>query len=234
MPPVAGVLSREASMNRLGVFFSSSIGKKVVMAVTGIVLFGFVVGHMFGNLQVYLGPKALNDYGVFLREFLHGQGLWIARAVMGACVVLHVWAATSLTLANRAARPVGYRMQHYDESSYASRTMRWSGVILFLFVWYHLMHFTFGNVHPSFQEGNVYHNFIAGFSVPWVSGFYILAMLCLGLHLYHGVWSMLQSLGLSHPRYDHLRHAFATLVTVAVVAGNISFPVAVLTGFIHE
>ena len=224
MPPVAGLLT----------LLGSSIGKKVVMAVTGIVLFGFVVGHMLGNLQVYMGPQALNDYAVFLREFLHGQGLWITRALLIACVVLHIWAATSLTLANRAARPVGYRLHQYQESTYASRTMRWSGVILFLFVWYHLMHFTFGNVHPSFEEGNVYHNFIAGFSTAWVSGFYILAMLCLGLHLYHGVWSMLQTLGLSHPRYDHLRHAFATLITVVVVAGNISFPIAVLTGFIHE
>ncbi len=112
--------------------------------------------------------------------------------------------------------------------------MRWSGVILLLFVIYHLLHFTFGSVHPSFEPGRVYHNFIAGFRVPWVSGFYVVAMLCLGMHLYHGAWSMLQTLGLSHPRYNHLRHAFATLLTVVVVAGNISFPLAVLTGFLHE
>jgi succinate dehydrogenase / fumarate reductase cytochrome b subunit len=221
-------------MNRLAAFWGSSIGQKIVMAVTGVVLFGFVVGHMVGNLQVYLGPQAMNDYAVFLRELLHGSGLWIARGVLLGSVVLHVWAATSLTLANRAARPVGYRAQQYVESSYASRTMRWSGVILALFVAYHLMHFTFGNAHPSFEEGNVYHNFVVGFQQPLVSAFYALAMLCLGLHMYHGVWSMLQTLGISHPRYDHLRHAFATLISAFVVAGNLSFPLAVLTGFLTE
>jgi succinate dehydrogenase / fumarate reductase cytochrome b subunit len=112
--------------------------------------------------------------------------------------------------------------------------MRWSGVIVLLFIVYHLLHFTLGTVHPSFVHGRVYHNFVAGFRVPWVSGFYILATLCLGLHLYHGVWSMLQSLGLNHPRYNNLRHAFATLIAVVVVAGNISFPLAVLTGFLRE
>jgi succinate dehydrogenase / fumarate reductase cytochrome b subunit len=154
--------------------------------------------------------------------------------VLLASVALHVWAATSLTLDNRAARPVGYRAQRYQESSYASRTMRWSGVILALFVAYHLMHFTFGNAHPSFVEGDVYHNFVVGFRQPLVSGFYVLAMLCLGLHMYHGVWSMLQTLGASHPRYDHLRQAFATLISVAVVAGNVSFPLAVLAGWLAE
>jgi succinate dehydrogenase / fumarate reductase cytochrome b subunit len=220
-------------MTRLAAFLGSSIGKKIVMACTGVVLFGFVVGHMLGNLQVYLGPEAMNAYAVFLRELLHGSGLWIVRGVLLGCVGLHVWAATSLTLANRAARPVGYRSQRWNESTYASRTMRWSGVILLLFVVYHLMHFTIGNAHPSFDEGNVYRNFVVGFRQPLASGFYILAMLCLGLHLYHGVWSMLQTLGLSHPRYDHLRHAFATLITVVVVTGNISFPLAVMTGVLE-
>jgi len=204
------------------------------MAVTGLVLFGFVIGHMLGNLQVYLGPKALNDYGEFLREFLHGQGLWIARLVLIGCVSLHIWAATSLTLMNRAARPIGYRARQYEESTFASRTMRVSGVIVLLFVVYHLMHLTFGNVHPSFVTKDVYHNFIAGFQVPWVSGFYVIAMLCLGLHLHHGVWSMLQTIGLSHPRYDRLRHACATLITVIVIGANVSFPIAVLAGFLHE
>jgi len=212
----------------------SSIGKKVVMAATGLVLFGFVVGHMLGNLQLYVGPKALNDYGEFLREFLHGQGLWLARAVLLACVGLHVWAATSLTLMNRAARPVGYRARQYEESTYASRTMRVSGVVVLAFVVYHLMHFTFGNVHPSFVAHDVYHNVVAGFQVPWVSGFYVLAMLCLGLHLHHGVWSMLQTLGLSHPRYDRLRQAFAGVITLIVIGANISFPIAVLAGLVHE
>jgi succinate dehydrogenase / fumarate reductase cytochrome b subunit len=213
-------------------FFGTTVGKKAIMGVTGIVLVGFVVGHMLGNLQVYLGPEAMNGYAVFLREALHGTGLWIARTVLAIAAVLHVWAATSLTLTSRSARPVGYRAMEHRESTYASRTMRWSGPILLLFVVYHVMHLTFGTVHPSFVEGDVYHNFVSGFrSVP-VSLAYIAAMLALGLHLYHGTWSMLQSLGLSHARYNHLRHALSTLVTVAVVAGNVSFPVAVLTGLL--
>lgn len=203
------------------------------MAVTGFILFGFVVAHMIGNLQAYLGPEALNAYAVWLRELLHGAGLWIARAVLLLSVILHIWSATALTIDNRRARPVGYRRREYDRSTYASRTMVWSGPILLLFIIYHLLHFTFGTVHPSFVEGNVYHNFVAGFQVVPVSIFYIVAMLALGYHLYHGIWSMLQTLGLSHPRYNFLRHGFAGLMTAIVVVGNISFPLAVLTGVIR-
>jgi succinate dehydrogenase / fumarate reductase cytochrome b subunit len=215
-----------------GRFFRSSIGMKVVMALTGVILFGFVIAHMLGNLQVYLGPTALNTYAENLRHL--GALLWLARGVLLVSVLLHIWSATALTLMNRAARPAGYREKEHRESTYASRTMRWSGVLLLLFIVYHLLHLTFGTVHPDFVAGDVYHNFIVGFRPALVSGFYILAMLALGLHLYHGVWSFLQTLGLSHPRYNHLRHAFATLVTVIVVAGNISMPVAVMAGWIDE
>jgi succinate dehydrogenase / fumarate reductase cytochrome b subunit len=196
-------------------FAASTIGKKVVMAVSGFILFGFVVAHMIGNLQAYMGPEALNAYAVWLRELLHGAGLWIARAVLLLSVILHIWSATALTIDNRRARPVGYRRREYDRSTY------------------HLLHFTFGTVHPSFVEGDVYHNFVAGFQVVPVSIFYIVAMLALGYHLYHGIWSMLQTLGLSHPRYNFLRHGFAGLMTAIVVVGNISFPLAVLTGVIR-
>ena len=220
-------------MRRVTTIFGSTLGKKVVMAVTGIVLVAFVIAHMIGNLQVFLGPEALNAYSDFLHEFLHGGGLWIVRAALLASVALHIWAATSLTLHNREARPVGYRAQRWVESTYASRTMKWSGPLLLLFIIYHLLHFTTGTVHSDYIPGDVYHNFVAGFQVVPVSVFYILAMLCLGLHLYHGVWSGLQTLGLNHPRYNHLRHALSTLVTVAVAGGNITFPLAVLSGFIE-
>ncbi len=214
-------------------FLRSSIGRKVVMAVTGAILFGFVLGHMIGNLLVYLGPEALNGYAVFLREFLHGAGLWVARAVLLAAVILHIWSATSLTLASRRARPVAYAEQEWKESTYASRTMRWSGVILFAFVVYHLMHFTFGNAHPTFIEGDVYHNFIAGFrSVP-VSVVYIVAMIFLGLHLRHGVWSMFQTLGVSHPRHIAMAKTGAWIFAAIIVLGNISFPLAVLAGILR-
>jgi succinate dehydrogenase / fumarate reductase cytochrome b subunit len=220
-------------MPRTATLLGSSIGKKVVMAVTGLVLFGFVVGHMIGNLQLFLGREALNDYAVFLRHFLHGQGLWIARAWLLVAVGLHIWAATSLTLSNWSARPVGYRLWQARESTYASRTMVWSGPILALFIVYHLLHFTTGTLHPDFIEGDVFHNVVVGFQNPFVSAFYVLAMLALGLHMYHGVWSMLQSLGLSHPRWNVWRLVFAATVTGVVVVGNISMPVAVLLGVVH-
>jgi succinate dehydrogenase / fumarate reductase cytochrome b subunit len=214
-------------------FWSSTIGQKIVMAVTGVILFGFVLGHMVGNLQLYLGAQALNDYAVWLREFAHGAALPVARITLIVAVFLHIWSATSLTLASRAARPTRYRMWEARESTYASRTMRWGGVIILLFVIYHLMHFTWGNVHPSFVDKDVYHNVVTGFAVPWVSAVYILAMLALGLHLKHGLWSMFQTLGVSHPRYERYARVFATVFAAVVVLGNISFPIAVLAGWVR-
>jgi succinate dehydrogenase cytochrome b subunit len=217
-------------------FLRSSLGLKIVMALTGVILFGFVIGHMIGNLQVYLGPEAFNAYAASLRALGHGTLLWIARAGLLVAVALHIWSAWRLTVMNNAARPVGYREVERRESSYASRTMRWSGVIVFLFIVYHLMHFTFGvrALHPHFVPGDAYHNFVTGFQNPIVSGFYVLAMLALGLHLYHGAWSFMQTLGLSHPRYNQMRYAFAGFITLVILAGNISFPVAVLTGLVRE
>ena len=213
-------------------FLGSSIGRKVIMAVTGLILFAYVLGHMLGNLQVYLGAEALNHYGVLLRQLLHGAGIWIVRVVMLAAVSLHIWAATSLTLESWRARPEGYREQKWKESTYASRTMRWGGVIILLFVIYHLLHLTTGTVHPNFVEGDIYHNFVTGFQSVPASLFYIIAMVALGLHLRHGVWSMCQTLGVSHPRYMRIAHAGAWIFAVLIVAGNISFPLAVLFGIV--
>src|SRR5262249_48899312 len=145
---------------------------------------------------------------------------------------LHIWSATSLTLDSNAARPQRYRVWEARESTYASRTMRWGGVIIALFVVYHLMHFTWGNAHPSFVEGDVYHNVVTGFSVPWVSAVYILAMVALGLHLKHGLWSMFQTLGVSHPRYERYARLFAATFAAVIVLGNVSFPIAVLAGLV--
>ena len=212
-------------------FVASTIGRKVVMAVTGLVLFGFVFVHMLGNLQMFLHDhESMNRYGRFLRELLHGGGIWVARAVLLGSVVAHIAAAWSLTRTSVKARPVPYRMVTPDASTYASRTMRWSGPILLLFIVYHLLHFTVGTVHPDFIDGDVYRNVIVGFSIWWVSVFYIVAMLALGLHLRHGVWSMLQSLGASHPRWDRMRDTAATAFTVVVVLGFISVPLAVMAG----
>ncbi|MEP7028155.1 MAG: succinate dehydrogenase cytochrome b subunit [Candidatus Eisenbacteria bacterium] len=214
-------------------FFTSTIGQKVVMAVTGLVLVGFVFVHLAGNLLLYQGPEAINAYGRELRELLHGSAIWIARATLLAAVVLHVWSATALTLKNRAARPVGYRQWQAKDSTYASRTMRWSGVIVLAFVVYHLLHFTFGSVHPDFIEGDVYHNVVTGFQAWPASLFYIVAMVLLGFHLNHGVWSMFHTLGVSHPRYRAMARAFAAVFALGIVLGNISFPLAVLFGLVR-
>ncbi len=214
-------------------FLASSVGRKVVMAATGVVLFGFVTVHMLGNTQAFMGSEAFNHYAEFLHSMLHGGGIWIFRAVLLASTLLHIWAAVTLTLDNRAARPVGYREQQPMASTWASRTMRWSGVILAAFIIYHLLHLTLGSVHPAFDHANPYSNFVKGFQVPAAAGFYIVAQLCLGLHMWHGVWSCTQTLGLAHPRFDACRRHFATGLTLLVVGVNISFPLAVLAGFIH-
>jgi succinate dehydrogenase / fumarate reductase cytochrome b subunit len=212
-------------------FFGSTIGRKIVMAVSGIVLFGFVLGHMTGNMLIYKGPEAINAYGAGLRKL--GALLWAVRLGLFTAAFVHIWAAVSLTRTSLAARPIGYQQLSPRESTYSSRTMRWSGVLLLLFIVYHIMHFTIGGAHPDFVEGDVYHNVIAGFRVWPASAFYILAMLALGMHLYHGVWSLLQTLGVNHPRYNRLRNAFAAVFALILVVGNISVPVAVLAGFIR-
>jgi succinate dehydrogenase / fumarate reductase cytochrome b subunit len=211
---------------------SSSVGRKLAMAFSGIVLFGFVTVHMAGNIQAYMGRETMNKYAEFLQHSLHGGGIWIFRSVLLAAVGVHGWMALSLTLDNWKARPLGYRAQQLQSATWASRTMRWSGVVLLGFIVFHLLHLTTGQAHPNFIAGDAYANFVAGFKVPAASAFYILAQLCLGLHLWHGVWSVTQTLGLSHPRYNTLRRAFASVLTVLVVGVNISYPIAVLSGVI--
>lgn len=224
-------MAESISTNRSETFASSTIGRKVVMAVTGLVLFGFVFAHMLGNLQMFLPDHAAIDrYGEFLREMLHGAGIWVARAVLLGSVALHIWAAASLTRTSWKARPVPYKVVTPDASTYASRTMRWSGPIVFLFIVYHLLHFTVGSVHPAFVEGKVYRNVIVGFSFWPVAVAYVIAILALGLHLRHGAWSMLQTLGASHPRWDRWRNLAATVFSAVIVLGFISVPLAVLAG----
>lgn len=209
---------------------ATTIAKKVVMALTGIILTGFVLVHMTGNLLLYLGPEALNAYA----EMLQSQAavVWGARAVLLLSVLLHIWAAASLTLTNLAARPVGYRKSAYEASSYASRTMRYGGPLLLLFIVYHLLHLTVGSVHSNFIRGDVYHNVVVGFQNPLVAFFYVLSMVALSLHLFHGVSSMLQTLGLSHPRYNGLRSMLGAGFAAIVTVGNLSFPLSVYFGLV--
>lgn len=203
------------------------------MAVTGVVLFGFVLGHMAGNLQVFMGPEAINAYGHFLHHVLHGTGIWIFRAVISVSAVLHIWAAWSLTATSLRARPVGYKMVTHRESTYASRTMRWGGPLILLFAVYHILDLTIGRANPGFVPGDVYRNVVAGFQRPVVTAFYVVTMLVLGLHLQHGFWSMLQTLGASHPRYDPWRKAASTAFAVVVCGGFIVVPLAVLAGWVR-
>jgi succinate dehydrogenase / fumarate reductase cytochrome b subunit len=215
-----------------GLLFSS-VGRKAIMAATGVLFCGFVLGHMAGNMLLYAGPAAINAYAARLHSM--PAFLWAVRLGLIGAVALHIWAATSLTVTNwRARPPFSYSEQDYLAATYASRTMVWSGPILALFVAYHLAHLTLGTAYPAdFIAGDAYHNVVSGFQRPLVSGVYIAAMLALGLHLYHGAWSMLQSIGVNHPRYNGLRNGLAILFAVAITGGNISFPIAVLTGFVR-
>ena len=211
-------------------FISSTLGKKVLMAVTGIILFVFVVGHMLGNLQIYLGAERLNEYAHLLQA--NKPFLWTFRSVMLFCVAVHIIAAVQVWLRNRAARPVKYRVFNPPAVDYAARTMVWSGPILALFIFYHLMDFTVGAANPDFIRGEVYHNVLASFSNPLIAMIYIVANLLLAFHLYHGLWSLFQTFGWDHPRYGWLRRVPAVLFSVAIGAGNVSIPLAVLTGIV--
>jgi len=205
------------------------------MAVTGLILVGFVLGHMAGNLQIYLpvgenGVYAIDKYGALLHS--SEELLWGVRLALLASVGLHIWSAIQLASASNAARPIRYVKQSPLKSSYASRTMYWSGPIIGFFIIYHLLHFTTGSVHPDYRYLSVHDNVVKGFSVWYVSAFYIVAMSMLALHLYHGVWSMFQSLGFNHPRYTPRLQAGAKAFAFLIAAGNISIPLAVLSGLV--
>jgi succinate dehydrogenase / fumarate reductase, cytochrome b subunit len=212
-------------------FWRTAIGKKAVMAVTGLILFGFVVGHLLGNLQIYLGEERIDAYSLFLRET--PSVLWLVRLVLLAAVLLHVTAAVQLAAEARRARPVAYRGRRWLRASWSSRTMLLSGVVILGFVVFHLLHLTFGTVHPDFDAHRVYRNVVLGFQRPGVSAFYLVAMVFLGLHLLHGLWSFLQSLGVHHPRTTGKLRRFATVAAVLLVLGYASMPIAVLAGLVR-
>jgi succinate dehydrogenase / fumarate reductase cytochrome b subunit len=213
-------------------FWQTTVGKKAVMAVTGFILFGFVIGHLAGNLQIFEPPEKLNHYAALLKSL--PSLLWCARITLLVAVGLHIWSSFQLWLLQRDARPVKYVKKASLNSTYASRTMLWSGPIILAFVIFHLLQFTFGTVHPGapFDEHNVYNNVVLGFQVWPVSLFYIIAMIMLCYHLYHGLWSMFQSLGFSHPVYTPWLQRFAKIVAILIAIGYISIPVAILAGFI--
>jgi succinate dehydrogenase cytochrome b subunit len=213
-------------------FWQTTVGKKAIMAVTGFILFGFVCGHLLGNLQIFLPPEKLNHYAAVLKSL--PPLLWGTRITLLLAVGLHIWSSFELWLLQREARPIKYIKKANLNSTYASRTMLWSGPILAAFVIFHLLQFTLGTVHPGapFDEHNVYNNVVLGFRVWPVSLFYIIAMTMLCYHLYHGLWSMFQSLGFSHPVYTPWLQLFAKVFAILIAVGYISIPVAILAGFI--
>jgi len=212
-------------------FYSTSIGKKAVMAVTGLILFGFVGMHLLGNLQVFQGPEKLNAYAVLLRKV--PALLWLVRVVLLLTVLIHLVAGVQLKLQSWRARGSRYQRFTPVESTIASRWMIWTGLMTAGFVTYHVLHLTLGVVVPGFEAHDVYRNVIVGFSLWPVSVSYIITMLLLGLHLSHGLHSMFQSVGWNHPRTERWRRAFATGFAIILVAGNVSMPAAVLAGWIH-
>jgi succinate dehydrogenase / fumarate reductase cytochrome b subunit len=220
--------------------YSTSVGKKYVMAITGIIGIGFVFAHMVGNLKMFLGPADTDHYAEFLRELLvpllpRTVTLWLLRLVLIGALVLHLHAAYTLTLMNRHARPVKYQSERdYVAANFASRTMRWTGIIVLLFLAFHLADLTWGWVNPDFVRGAVYRNVDASLSRIPVALLYIAGNIALGIHLFHGVWSLFQSMGWNNPRFNQWRRGLAAGFAALIVIGNVSFPIAVLAGVIEH
>jgi succinate dehydrogenase / fumarate reductase cytochrome b subunit len=217
--------------------YGSSIGKKIVMALSGVVLFGFSVAHMLGMLKAFQGREAFNAYSAFIREvgypaLPHSGALWLIRLALLGAVVLHIASAILLWKQSSAARTVGYHGEVSQVFSYASRTMRWGGIIILLFIVYHLLHMTTGTVHPDFGHESPFDNLVLGFQSLPVVGFYLVAMGALAFHLYHGVWSAFATLGNQNVRVQRIRRPLAAVSAFAIFAGYMVVPFAILAGII--
>jgi succinate dehydrogenase / fumarate reductase cytochrome b subunit len=222
-------------MARVSAFYRSTVGKKVLMAVTGFILLGFVIVHMIGNLKAFMGAEYFNTYAEELRAlgapfFGHEQALWVFRIVLLGSVLIHAFFGIQLWLLSRGARPVGYEKTPHLETTPASRTMRWGGLLIGVYVVYHLMHLTIGNANPDFIPGDAYHNLVVGFESLLAVGAYVAAVLILALHLFHGTWSGLQTLGLNHPKYNAWRRGIAVALAIVLFVGFAAVPVAVQLG----
>lgn len=207
------------------------------MAGTGIVLLGFVVGHLAGNLLIFVGPEALDAYSAFLKS--QGGILWGARFVLLASLIVHMRAAVLLTMRNMDARPIPYDQEKTLETSYAAQTMIYGGFIIFAYVIFHILHLTLGIAGPSsttganFEPHTVYHNVVMGFRDWRISAIYIVANIALAIHLYHGAWSLLQTLGVNHPEFNNLRKVGSALFGIVIGAGFISIPICVMAGVLR-
>jgi len=222
-------LSPHREMSLVRNFWKSQIGKKIVMAVTGLIGVGFVLGHMVGNLQMFQSAEKMNAYGYFLKHTV-GGALWAVRGVLLASVILHVVAAVQLTRQKQAARPQGYAKLEPQISTFASRTIRWGGFLLLAFIVFHILQFTTLSLFADYSETDVYNNVVKAFTVPWIVGFYVLAMGALALHLFHGAWSSFRTLGLNRPSARPTQRAVATLVAALVTLGFTAVPLGVFLG----
>jgi succinate dehydrogenase / fumarate reductase cytochrome b subunit len=220
-------------MGRVREFYGSMVGKKVVMGVTGLIGIGFVILHSLGNLLVFRGSAALNSYSHFLKST--GELLWGLRLLLIVSVILHVIAAVQLTRQSRAARPIGYVQHQPQVSTVASRTMRWGGALLLIFIVLHILHFTTGTIRPAgfFSDTDVYANVVSSFRIWWVTLFYVIAMVALGFHLFHGAWSSMRSIGVARESAAPLHHRVSLFVALLIWAAFTAVPVAVLTGFVR-
>jgi succinate dehydrogenase / fumarate reductase cytochrome b subunit len=219
-------------MNRLWLLWDSSVGKKVIMAVTGLIMVAYLITHVLANLLVFQGPANINAYSAFL----HGTGgaLWAARAVLLAALVLHVIAAVQLAGRRFEARPAGYAGGREPQvSTWAARSIRWGGALILAFLVYHILQFTIGSAHPDFVEGDPYHNVATGFHNPLVVALYLIAMAVVGLHLYHGVWGSGRSLGMSPPSPYPLRRTIALVLALLIWLGFTVIPLAVYAGVVR-
>lgn len=222
----------------LGRFLNSNIGLKVLMALTGLVMFGYLIGHVTGNMLIFSGRSAINSYS----QFLHHTKwlLWGTRLLLLASVVVHIWATIRFLKLRTDARPVAYVMKEPHGTTFAARTMYWSGPVIALFVIYHILHLTTGTLHPTFSKNvdptthhvDVYQNLVDDFSRPLPSGIYIVAMLAIALHLSHGVWSMLQTIGVNRPNWECALRTLAVILAVLICGAFIAVPAAVLLGFV--
>lgn len=213
-------------MQRALTLHHTTVGKKVIMAISGFVIVGFTVGHFLGNLNLYLGPEALNGYAAKLHSL--PALVWGTRLVLLVAFSAHIASAFSLWGRNRRARGSRYEKNKDLATDYAARTMYWSGPILLLYLVYHLLHFTILPAHP----GDVYRNVVEGFQNPLVAGVYVVGNVALGFHIFHGIYSAFQTLGANHPRFNSYRRDFAIALAALVTLGNLSFPITVLTGIV--
>ncbi|MFF5425368.1 MULTISPECIES: succinate dehydrogenase [unclassified Streptomyces] len=237
-PPRDRTAARTPSSTPTRGFWSSTIGKKTVMAVSGLIMLGYLVAHVAGNLKVFFGPEEFNAYGHWLRVMgapvlHHAWGLWAVRVLLLAAVLAHAVSAYQLSRRGIAARPTGY-VHRRRRASYATRTMRWGGVVLALFIVWHVLDLTTGTVHPGgFEAGKPYQNVVDTFSTWYGNVIYLVAMLAVGLHVRHGFWSAAQTLGVGSARRERLLRALADLLALALTAGFVSVPVAVMTGLVN-